>query len=310
MKRCKFCNEVIDVVGTSFCPICGNNLDAEPNKTSNKKIKPVPELARPVDNEKVEQASVKEKVKVKKHKGDTKVKSGVRKSYILFGIIALVFGALLCVTSIYRVFAIWEVQALFDSTYEISDKLIGSALAEAAKSGDILDVGEFLFSTVLILFALLSIIGTFFSFFHKKQTASSFFAKLSAMLGLLVVVAQAYLNLILLLADPTILEALDIIMEKHELITQIGAFGSLGCFVLTIIFAFVDKGKAYRATSYKGLRAFIWTAFAVLVYVITYTSVKQTEILVKVYSTLYYGLPAFLVLGSLLMFGGAKYRGR
>lgn len=307
MKRCKFCNEVIDVVGTTFCPICGNNLDAEPKKTNKKKIKPVPELNREFSNEKVGSQDV--RVVTGKKMEETKVKSGVRKSYIFFGILALIVGALLCATSIYRVFAIWEVTALFESTYEISNNLIGSALAEAAKTAEVLDAGSFLFSTVLLLFAFLSIIGTFFSFFHKKQTLSSVFAKLSAMLGLLVVLVHSYLSMFLLMTDPSLLEALDIILEKHELITKIGAFGSLGCFVLTIIFAFVDKGKAYRATSYKGLRAFVWTAFAVLVYISMYTSVKQTDLLVKVYSTLYYGLPAFLVIGALLMFGGAKYRG-
>ena len=308
MKRCKFCNEVIDVVGTSFCPICGNNLDAEPKKTKKKKIKPIPELARPVDNEKVDSKG-KKKDKKNKKTGDTKVKTGVRKSYIFFGIIALLAGALLCATSIYRLFAIWEIQGLFESTYEVSNNLIGNALVEASEKVEVLDVGAFLFSYILALFAILSIIGTFFSFFHKRQRASSIFAKFSAMLGLLVVLAQAYLNLIMLIADPGILEYIDVILEKHEMICQIGAYGSLGCLVLTILFAFVDKGKAYRATSYKGLRAFVWTLFAVLVYFSTYGGVKQTELLTKIYMTLYYGLPAFLVIGAFLMFGGAKYRG-
>lgn len=343
MERCKHCGEVIDLVDLLYCPACGNRLTDEvevvepiEKKKKKKDKKEKTEIVVPVKNTKSEEKVVDKKteesvVLTKTEKASnvekTKttdynyVKSGVRKSYIVFGVFALLIGALFVVTSGY-----WGASSLlfgekfFDTTTKWSDKLTGS-IFEGIEFNE-LTLRALLFSSVNLSLLSIILLITFFSLFSRRTTAGHVFIKISVFISILfiafyyTVMASASM-FALLLEEPDVdlgalTEFLDKVLELSEHLDKVCYVSMIGggvAFVIGVILTICKFSEPYNTTCYQFFRSLYFIAISVFYFLVVIKG-NTNETINKIAGFLKYSLPYYLVLVSIFMFASAKMKKR
>lgn len=348
MERCKHCGEVIDLVDLIYCPACGNRLTddvevVEPveKKKKEKDKKKKAEIVVPVKNTKSEEKVAdtnskestvsKDEKKVKTEKASkvekTKttdynyVKSGVRKSYIVFGIFALLIGALFVVASGY-----WGASSLlfgedfFITTTKWSNKFTGSIFESIEINESTLRA--LLFSSLNVTLLSIILLITFFSLFSRRTTAGHVFIKISVFLSILFIafyytVMTSVSMLALLLEEPDInSEALtkfiDKVLELSEHLDKVCYVSMIGggvAFVIGVILTICKFSEPYNTTCYQFFRSLYFLAISVFYFLVVIKGNTNVAIN-KVAGFLIYSLPYYLVVVSIFMFASAKMKKR
>lgn len=323
MERCKHCGEVIDRIDCLYCPACGNRLSADEatesvaesvKKKDKKKKKDVVAAASPVKKEKA--VTVKEE-KASKYEY---VSSGKRKSYIVFGIFALLIGALLIVTSGY-----WGASSnLFgekfaEITAKLSEKTVG-------KLFDKIGISELTLRAVLFFSVSLTVLTfiyliTFFSLFTKKTTAGHVLIKISVLIASLILIwyynCMTSVEIIALAASEpdfvlpeAVLKILTSIVDSGEYLEKICYVSMIGggiTFVLGVILTCCKFSNPYNTTCYQFARSIYFLAISVLYFLVAVKG-NTNQLIVKLTTFLLYSLPYYLVLISIFMFASAKMK--
>lgn len=315
MERCKHCGEVIDRVDCLYCPACGNRLSADEanesvtesvKKKDKKKKKDVVVAASPVKKEKASKYEY--------------VSSGTRKSYIVFGIFALLIGALLVVTSGY-----WGASSnLFGKKFakvmqDLSAKTIGKLFEKVGTSDQILRAVLF-FSLNLTTLTFIYLI-TFFSLFNKKTTAGHVLIKISVLISSLIFIwyyncmtSASVIELVTtepnLVLPEAVLKMLTSIIKSEKYLEKICYVSMIGggiTFVLGVILTCCKFSNPYNTTCYQFARSIYFLAISVLYFLVVVKG-NTNQFVVKLASFLMYSLPYYLVLISIFMFASAKMK--
>lgn len=331
MERCRHCGEVIDRVDCLYCPTCGNRLSAdevsEPitesvKKKDKKKKKEVVVAASPVKGETTVAVREEKAVAVKEEKVSKYeyVSNGTRKSYIVFGIFALLIGALLIVTSGY-----WGASSnLFGEKFaevmsKLSAKTVGKLFEQIGISELILR-GVSFFSLSLTVLTFIYLI-TFFSLFNKKTTAGHVLIKISVLISSLIFIwyynCMTSVEIMALAAtEPNfvlpeqVLKMLTSIVESGEYLEKICYVSMIGggiTFVLGVILTCCKFSNPYNTTCYQFARSIYFLAISVFYFLVVVKG-NTNQIIVKLASFLIYSLPYYLVLISIFMFASAKMK--
>lgn len=329
MERCKHCGEVVDRTDFIYCPACGKLLsDDSVDKKALKKQEKQAENKEVAKQEK--RVDVQGAVKQENRAGvvacKTNDKEGgrMRRSYIVFGVLALLIGITLVLTSGY-----WGASSnLFGTKFaekmaDLSDKIIGKTITDSSTSLKLAPAtvrGLLFYFLCVILISIISVI-TFFSLFTKRTTAGHVLIKIGSlilmdflMLFFFVCVCPYVLsaglqNAELLKADKlqSITDFLDKstkMLENFSLYCMIGG----GAFVLLgIVLSITKFGNPYNTTFYQYFRAFFLLACCVLYYVVIAKN-SDNKFLTKLTNFLLNGFPYYLVVTSLCMFFSAKMK--
>lgn len=324
MERCKHCGEVVDRTDFIYCPACGKLLSEQTEEKQGKKKKD-----KSADVVAVSKADKKQKTtdsadKVKKSKYSSIEGGKTRKSYIVFGIFALLLGILFVLTSGY-----WGASSnLFGEKFaqkmaDLSDKILGKVINDASNSLKIspeITRGILFFTVYLTIITIISII-TFFSLFSKRTTAGHVFVKIGALilLNFVIVYSFCYLaafSLLACLQNPEILEAdkvqslSDFVADADKLLKNASLCCMIGggvFLIIGIILSITQFGHPYNTTFYQYFRAFFFLACSVLYYFII-AKTNQNEFLNKLTAFILKGIPYYLIITSLCMFFSAKMK--
>lgn len=314
MERCKHCGEVIDRVDCLYCPACGNRLSADEanesvtesvKKKDKKKKKDVVVAASPVKKEKASKYEY--------------VSSGTRKSYIVFGIFALLIGALLVVTSGYG----GASSNLFGKKFakvmqDLSAKTIGKLFEKVGTSELILRAVFFSLNLTTLTFIYLI---TFFSLFNKKTTAGHVLIKISVLISSLIFIwyyncmtSDSVIALVTtepnLVLPEAVLKMLTSIIKSEKYLEKICYVSMIGggiTFVLGVILTCCKFSNPYNTTCYQFARSIYFLAISVL-YFLVVVKENTNQFVIKLDSFLMYSLPYYLVLISIFMFASAKMK--
>ncbi len=324
MERCKHCGEVVDRTDFIYCPACGKLLSDD--KIDKKALKKQEKQAESKNNVVKNSKSV--SVVATENKAKSKYSSveggQVRKSYIVFGIFALLIGILFVLTSGY-----WGASSnLFGEKFaktmtNLSDKILGNVINDASKSLKIspeITRGVLFFTVYLTIITIISII-TFFSLFSKRTTAGHVFVKIGTLilLNFVIVYSFVYLAKFSLLAcskNSEILEAdkiqslSDFVADADKLLKNASLCCMIGSGVfltIGIILSITQFGNPYNTTFYQYFRAFFFLACSVLYYFII-AKTNKNEFLIKLTYFILNGIPYYLIITSLCMFFSAKMK--
>ena len=324
MERCKHCGEVVDRTDFIYCPACGKLLSEQTEEKQGKKKKD-----KSADVVAVSKADKKQKIpnsaeNVKKSKYSSVEGGKTRKSYIVFGIFALLLGILFVLTSGYRgarsnLFGEKFAQKMAD----LSDKILGKDIDNASTSLKILPEttkGVLFFTVYLTIITIICII-TFFSLFSKRTTAGHVFVKIGALILLNFVIVYSFCNLAkfsweacsqnseIIKADE-VQSLANFVADTDKLLKN----ASLGCMIgggvfliIGIILSITKFGNPYNTTFYQYFRAFFFLACSVLYYFII-AKTNKNEFLNKLSVFILTGIPYYLIITSLGMFFSAKMK--
>ena len=324
MERCKHCGEVVDRTDFIYCPACGKLLSEQTEEKQGKKKKD-----KSADVVAVSKADKKQKTtdsadNVKKLKYSSVEGGKTRKSYIVFGIFALLLGILFVLTSGY-----WGASSnLFGEKFaqkmtDLSDKILGKVINNTSKSLkiDSITTSGILFFTVYLTIITIICIITFFSLFSKRTTAGHVFVKIGALILLNFVIVYSFCNLatfslMACLQNSEILKA-DQVQNLSNFVADVDKLlknASLGCMIgggvfliIGIILSITKFGNPYNTTFYQYFRAFFFLACSVLYYFII-AKTNKNEFLNKLSVFILTGIPYYLIITSLCMFFSAKMK--
>ncbi len=324
MERCKHCGEVVDRTDFIYCPACGKLLSDD--KIDKKALKKQEKQAESKNNVVKNSKSV--SVVATENKAKSKYSSveggQVRKSYIVFGIFALLIGILFVLTSGY-----WGASSnLFGEKFaktmtNLSDKILGNVINDASKS---LKISPYTTRGVLYFFIYITIITaisiiTFFSLFSKRTTTGHVFVKISTLILVNFVLLYSFVflaisalnagleNVEFLTAEQmkSIMEFLDKsdkMLKNTSLCCMIGG----GVFlIIGIILSITQFGHPYNTTFYQYFRAVFFLACSVLYYFVS-AKTNKNEFLIKLTYFILNGIPYYLIITSLCMFFSAKMK--
>ena len=276
MNRCKFCGEVLEG-SVAFCSNCGKSTSKTPSKRFLKK---------------------QEKEKNFKVNNDARL---YRVSYKIFGFLFLLAG--LVATVFYLPYFL---------ELAFSEKVVTKYMEIINKAGGILDkVYEWLPFTeigelnLVFIVSAVALVLSIFSLFTKKFSGGALLYKLSAIFGLIFFMIVSMVSGIVPFTVPE--SFLELIVENEKIITIVGASLAGGFFLLGIIFSFKFKNP-YRPTFYQVHKALYWLLFAIveLLFVLELDLSFDLEKCLSYILTL---MPVYILISSILLFIGAKYRG-
>lgn len=285
MERCKHCGEIIDRSDFLYCPACGKLLSAEAETEKEKKNRE------------------------KKEKISANVKSGTRKSYIVFGIFSLVIGIVFLLASGYR--ALDLENAWFGGLFE--------KLAKTIKIDDVSVFREFLYYSVCAFVLLFIYIVSWLSVFSKRRTSGHVMIKISIFISMLFyayIVIESWVHsfvYFLYVKDSTVntssLQNLFETLNKWNNEVCLGVFvTSLITFVVGATLSVGKFGHPYNTTFYQYFKSlfFIIVNLSYLLFVLEIgTSVKVIE---KIYTFIFNSLPYYMIIVAFIMFFSAKMK--
>ncbi len=288
MERCKFCSEVLES-DFKYCPYCGKDVNKKPSKKFLKK---------------------QEKEKNFVVNNDARL---YRVSYRIFGVLFFIVGllAMALYGQYFLGFALekpeWATKLtdIVNKAGKISDRMNKWVPYEIVMA----DCLEKEYTFVLIICAC-ALVLTLLSLFTRKFSWGAFFYKLSALFGTLYF-AVRYIGTVPFEVPEAILKFIE---ENYKMLTYIGAGASVGFFVLGLLFSFSIRNP-YRPTLYQGFKALYWGTLSAVALIGVLSeklelSEKIMETVGKVSTYTLTLMPAYIFVGALLLFIGAKYRGK